>query len=80
MTDELHPGLLKKPEIAKALRCSERTIDKWRKKEGLPYYQFGNVIRFDRADVFAWLRERMTNKVTRCCKEFEASMEARSPK
>lgn len=32
-------------ELAKSLKISRATIDRWR-KEGMPYYKIGNGVRF----------------------------------
>lgn len=49
--------LLTKREIAKYLKVSEPTIDRWR-KEGLPSIKTNRLVRFDRAEVLRWLEDK----------------------
>ena len=37
-------------ELAKSLKISRATIDRWR-KEGMPYYKIGNGVRFIETEV-----------------------------
>lgn len=62
MIDEFHPNLLTKSEVSKLLKCSERTIDKWRKSEGMPYIKLGRYIRFELEAVLAWMQNHVMNK------------------
>ena len=48
---------LTKEEIAKLLQVSQRTIDSLRQK-GLPYFNVGRSVRFDKDDVVTWLRRQ----------------------
>lgn len=41
-------------ELAKSLKISRATIDRWR-KEGMPYYKIGNGVRFIEAEVNEWI-------------------------
>lgn len=41
-------------ELAKSLKISRATIDRWR-KEGMPYYKIGNGVRFIEAAVNEWI-------------------------
>jgi len=47
--------MLTKQELAKILKCSVVTIDRWR-KEGLPCIQKGSYIRFTESEVIDWLK------------------------
>lgn len=53
-------GYLTREELAKEWRVTERTIDLWRKKAGLPSFKLGRLVRFEREDVEGWKRK---NKV-----------------
>lgn len=41
-------------ELAKSLKISRATIDRWR-KEGMPYYKIGNGVRFIETEVNEWI-------------------------
>ena len=41
-------------ELAKSLKISRATIDRWR-KEGMTYYKIGNGVRFIEAEVNEWI-------------------------
>lgn len=45
---------LLKPEVARKLRVTVRTVDKYRAKEGLPFMKRGNRVWFDEDAVDAW--------------------------
>jgi len=45
-----------KPELAKFLKVSERTIDRMR-SEGLPSFKLGVNVRFEKETVLKWLKE-----------------------
>lgn len=47
--------MLTKKELAKELKVSERTIDRWR-KQGLPCYAREKFIRFEMEKVLEWIR------------------------
>jgi excisionase family DNA binding protein len=44
-------------ELAATLKCSRPAIRKWR-KDGLPCYRFGRLVRFDLATVLLWFEKR----------------------
>lgn len=46
---------LTKKEIAKLLKVSEVTIDRWR-KEGMPSIKVKRVVLFDQTEVEQWLK------------------------
>lgn len=48
-------------ELAKSLKISRATIDRWR-KEGMPYYKIGNGVRFIEAEVSEWIRHNKSPK------------------
>lgn len=48
-------------ELAKSLKISRATIDRWR-KEGMPYYKIGNGVRFIEAEVSEWIRCNKSQK------------------
>ena len=41
-------------ELAKSLKISRATIDRWR-KDGMPYYKIVNGVRFIEAEVNEWI-------------------------
>lgn len=43
-------------DLAKKLKISRATIDRWR-KEGMPYYKIGNGVRFIEAEVYEWIKQ-----------------------
>ena len=43
-------------DLAKILKISRSTIDRWR-KEGMPSYKIGNGVRFIESDVHEWIAE-----------------------
>jgi excisionase family DNA binding protein len=43
-----------KKEIAEELKCSEKTVDRLR-KEGLPSYNLGGKLLFEKQEVFDWI-------------------------
>ncbi|MCM1567806.1 MAG: helix-turn-helix domain-containing protein [Dehalobacter sp.] len=53
--------LLTKNELCKWLKISSMTAYRWR-KEGMPFIQHGNVIRYDKAKVTEWLEKKNGNK------------------
>lgn len=48
-------------ELAKSLKISRATIDRWR-KEGMPYYKIGNGVRFIEAEVNEWITLHKSQK------------------
>ena len=48
--------MLTRRELAKELKCSERTVDNWR-DEGLPTIKKGKYVRFELDKVIEWLKE-----------------------
>lgn len=42
-------------ELARILKISRSTIDRWR-KEGMPSYKIGNGVRFIEEEVHSWIR------------------------
>jgi excisionase family DNA binding protein len=53
MDDEV----LTKEELAKLLKTTVRTVDRLR-TEGMPFFRIGNMVRFNKAKVLAWLEEQ----------------------
>lgn len=41
-------------EMCQLLKISRSTLDRWR-KQGLPFFKYGNSIRFDKVKVLRWL-------------------------
>ena len=52
----------RRKEIADRLGVTERTIDLWREKRGLPHYKPGGRVYFIGAEVDAWFRTRRVTK------------------
>jgi len=48
-------------ELAKSLKISRATIDRWR-KEGMPFYKIGNGVRFIEAEVYEWIRNNKSQR------------------
>ena len=50
---------LSKSEVAERYRVSERTINHWMRRRGLPYFQIGKRgrVRFDPDELDRWDRE-----------------------
>ena len=46
-TETPESGLVTKPELAKILRVSTRTIDNWIKGKVVPHLKIGRLVRFD---------------------------------
>jgi excisionase family DNA binding protein len=53
--------VLTKPELAKRLQLSTRTIDQWMRLRRLPYLKLGKTVRFRWSDVVAHLVEHRIN-------------------
>lgn len=58
-------GLWKKPDVARVLSVSERTVERWMKDEGLPadkpWGPGKGPVRFDPRKVEAWWNARCAN-------------------
>ena len=50
------PTLLKRPQLARAINVSARTVDNWQKKKIIPHLKVGRSVRFDLQRVLAALR------------------------
>lgn len=48
---------LTKEEIAKLLKVSEPTVDRWR-KEGMPSIKVSRKVLFDKSKVMEWLNQK----------------------
>ena len=48
--------LLTVDEMCQVLKISRSTLDRWR-KQGLPFFKYGNSIRFDKEKVLKWLKQ-----------------------
>jgi len=51
---------LTKKEVAELLKVTVRTIDRLH-SEGLPSVKFGRNVRFEKAEVVAWLKRKAQN-------------------
>ncbi len=49
---------LDKPEAARLLVISERTLDVWLRKRLIPFFKIGRTVRFSAADIDAFLKAR----------------------
>ena len=57
-TTQVAPTFLTQHELAELLRLPERTLEDWRlTHSGPPYLKLGRHVRYDVADVLAWVRE-----------------------
>jgi nitrogen PTS system EIIA component len=54
--------ILTSEEVAKLLRVSERTVCEWAQQGQIPSGKIGNVWRFPRAGIEAWLEEKLGGK------------------
>ena len=54
-------GLLRKPELAKKLSISERTLCVWMKKGRIPFLKLGKSVRFRLPDVLEKLNAYRIN-------------------
>ena len=64
-----HDDILTTEEAARLLKVSERTLERWRVRRRIPYVEYPRQgawapIRFRRADILEWLRQRVV-KVNR---------------
>ena len=55
---------LRPEEAATALGVSERTLRKWRREEGLPYFQLDGAVLIPLAPLERWMIERVTSRQT----------------
>ena len=62
-TDDL--ALLKRPQLAKAINVSPRTVDNWQKQKRIPFLKLGaRCIRYDLRAVIAALKKFEIREVT----------------
>lgn len=55
----MQPKLMTSKETADSLRVTVRTLMKWKKLgKGPPCHKLGNRLRYDAADVAAWLKSQ----------------------
>ena len=59
-----HDDILTTEEAARLLKVSERTLERWRVRRRIPYVEYPRQgawapIRFRRADILEWLRQRV---------------------
>jgi len=59
-----HDDILTTEDAAKLLKVSERTLERWRVRRRIPYVEYPRQgawapIRFRRADILEWLRQRV---------------------
>lgn len=64
MESSNHSTLTKK-DVAVLLGCSVRQVDILRANGGLPFYRFGNLVRFSRVSVLEWMKAQ--EQVGGCC-------------
>lgn len=57
-------ALLTKPEVAKLLRVTTKTVERYMAQRRLPYIKLGRTVRFERAAVEA-LKQRFTVMASR---------------
>ena len=60
-SDRASDGLLRKPELAKKLSISKRTLDAWMKKGRVPFLKVGKSVRFRLRDVLEKLNAYRVN-------------------
>lgn len=53
--------MMSRQELADWLKVCIGAIDRWCRKEGLPFIKVGRRVRFRRRDVEAWLAKRSQN-------------------
>ena len=53
------PDFLTIKQAADRLGVSIRTIERWRKREGLPSYKMGRLVRISPKQLDAWLEKRL---------------------
>ena len=49
---------MKKRDVAEMLGCSERSIELWKAKYGLPYVRIQRVVRYSKESVLEWMKAR----------------------
>ena len=54
--------LLTIKEVAQLLGVSPVTVHRYKREKGLPYIKIGNILRFDREDLWKWLEAHKKNK------------------
>jgi len=59
--DRASDGLLRKPELARKLSISKRTLDVWMKKGRVPFLKVGKSVRFRLPDVLEKLNGYRVN-------------------
>ena len=53
-----HPTLLKRPQLARAINVSSRTVDNWQKSKRIPYLKLSaRCVRYHLPSVLAALRK-----------------------
>ena len=55
---------LRPKEAATALGVNERTLRKWRRDEGLPYFRLDGSVLIPLAELQRWMAERVTSRQT----------------
>lgn len=50
-------NLLTVKELCEILKVSRQTLQNWR-KEGMPSEKFGKLVRFNKDEVYQWLKQR----------------------
>ncbi len=65
-TSALPEGFISKPEVAKRLNKTLRTVDNWMKRGLLPYFKIGRSVAFKWSDVETHLAQhcRVCRRVT----------------
>lgn len=58
MNEILAPAFLKKAEVARMLRVSERTVEIWVRNGIIPAFRLGRSVRFDRDAILDHLRQQ----------------------
>lgn len=51
-------SFLTKKEIVNLLGVTPKTVERWMKHEGLPYFKIGGLVRIGKADFQGWLYNR----------------------
>lgn len=49
--------ILTQQELCKWLKISRSTAERWR-KEGMPFYKTGRLVRFNKAEIIEWLKTK----------------------
>lgn len=78
--------LMSVSDVAEFLGVHRNTITRMIKKDGLPYFRFGRIIRIDRHDLLLWLkkhrkaqRPRTADEILHLAQMKKARDEARAP-